>query len=334
MKSAAMYEMTDADFERFRGLINRSSGIFFDRSQRDLLCHGVAGRAKSLGARSLEEYYQRLTDTPGRENELKYLLDNLLIQKTRFFNNLPQFDALCLHIIPEIMRRKAEGFRKLRLWSVGCSTGQEAYSMAMSVLDVLPDPHSWDIQILGTDLSETALEVAGRGIYSPAQLIGVDRLHRDRYFSKQENGYRVTQPMRQLVHFMHHNIVTDQLPVDYFGACDVVFCRNVVIYFNHPTARFVIDHFFDILNPGGYLFLGHSETLWKMSAKYSLVEMGDAFMYRKSLPRSIDGRRFIPDRRMRIAPLPAGVKDDRRQGDCRRRKRLENQAQSDWQNRK
>lgn len=121
-----------------------------------------------------------------------------------------------------------------------------------------------------------------------------------------------------MVHFIRHNMVTDPLPISIFGTCDIVFCRNVIIYFTHETAKYVIEHFIDILNPGGYLFLGHSETLWKMSAKYSLVEMGDAFIYKKPLPRSLEGRRFIPDRRLREVPLSPGVTADRRISDERR----------------
>jgi chemotaxis protein methyltransferase CheR len=312
MIPAKNYELTEEDFEKFRKLINQSSGIFFDRGKRDLLRLGLTDRAEALGADSLVEYYERLTSVPDREIELRRLLDHLSVQETQFFRNLPQFDALCQHVIPEIVRRKSESCRSLRLWSAGCSTGQEAYSLAMSVLDVLPDPDSWNIQVLGTDLSETALATAERGWYRENRLTKIDRGHRERYFREQEGGYQIIEPIRRLVHFVRHNMVTDPLPISIFGTCDVVFCRNVIIYFTHETAKYVIDHFFDIINPGGYLFLGHSETLWKMSAKYSLVEMGDAFIYRKSLPRSLEGRRFISDRRLRDVPLPDGVAADRR----------------------
>ena len=290
------YELTEEDFEKFRKLINQTSGIFFDRGKRDLLRLGLSDRAEAVGAESLTEYYSFLTGRPDREIELRRLLDHLSVQETQFFRNLPQFDALRKYVIPEIVRRKTGSFRSLRFWSAGCSTGEEPYSLAMSVLDVLPDPASWNIQILGTDLSETAIDIAERGWYPERKLAGMDRNHRERYFRPHDGGYKVIEPVKRLVHFARHNMVTDPLPISIFGTCDIVFCRNVIIYFTHETAKYVIEHFFDILNPGSYLFLGHSETLWKMSAKYSLVEIGDAFIYKKSLPRSIEGRRFIPDR--------------------------------------
>lgn len=312
MIPANNYELTEEDFEKFRQLINQSSGMFFDHGKRDLLRLGLADRAEAIGAESLSDYYKRLTDVPDREIELRRLLDHLSVQETQFFRNPPQFDALRKYVIPEIVRQKAGSSRSLRFWSAGCSTGQEPYSLAMSVLDVLPDPDSWEVQILGTDLSETALGVAKQGWYEERRLAGIDRSHRERYFREQDGGYRVVEPVRRLVHLVRHNMLTEPLPISILGTCDVIFCRNVIIYFTHETAKYVIEHFFDILNPGGYLFLGHSETLWKMSAKYSLVEMGDAFIYKKSLPDSIEGRRFISDRRLREVQLPPDVGIDRR----------------------
>ena len=313
MIPAKQYELTEEDFERFRKLINNISGIFFDRSKRDLLRLGLTDRAEAIGADTLSQYYEMLTSFPDREIELRRLLDHLSVQETQFFRNLPQFDALRKYVLPEIIRRKAGNFRSLRFWSAGCSTGQEPYTLAMSILDVLPNPDTWNVQILGTDLSDTALTTAERGWYPEAKLTGLDREHRQRYFREQDGGYVVAEPVRRLVHFARHNMVTDGLPISIFGTCDVIFCRNVIIYYTHETAKYVIEQFFDIMNPGGYLFLGHSETLWKMSAKYSLVEMGDAFIYKKSLPRSMEGRRFIPDRRLRQGSLPPHIDVDRRQ---------------------
>lgn len=316
------FDLSESDFERFRALISGASGIYFDRGKRDLLRLGLSERAETVGARDLADYYEFLTSDKERENELRALLSQLSVQETHFFRNLPQFDALRKYVIPEIARRKASGQRMLRFWSAGCSTGQEPYSIAMSVFDVLPDARSWDIQVLATDLNDEALEVAAQGWYPEKKISGLDRDHLKRYFEEKDGGYQAKKLLRDVITFSRHNMVVDNLPIQKFGTCDVIFCRNVIIYFTHQTAKHVIELFFDILNPGGYLFLGHSETLWKMSAKYSLVEMGDAFIYKKSLPRAIDGRRFIADRRLRDMPLPPGVKRDRRQSNRDRRGEL------------
>ncbi len=312
------YNFTEEDFERFRQLINRESGIFFDRGKWDILRLGLSDRAAAAGVDTLEEYYSLLTTESERKHELRNLLAHISVQETQFFRNLPQFDALRKYIIPEIVKRKARTHRNIRMWSAGCSTGQEPYSLAMSVRDVLPDIGSWNISITGTDLNEQALETAAAGWYPEKKLAGLDRSHIERYMHEEAGGFVVNDEVREMVDFRRLNLVTDPLPIEDVGTCDVIFCRNVIIYFTHETAKYVIEHFFDILNPGGYLFLGHSETLWKMSNKYSLVEIGDAFIYKKSLPRGINGRRFIPDRRMRRGPLPPGVLRDRRKQPSRR----------------
>lgn len=312
------YKFTEEDFERFRQLISRESGIFFDRGKWDILRLGLTDRATAMGMESLQDYYELLISDEQREHELRHLLDHLSVQETQFFRNLPQFDALRKYIIPEIVKRKASSHRNIRIWSAGCSTGQEAYSLAMSLMDVIPDIESWNIKITGTDLNEHALEAARQGWYPEKKLGGLDRKHIESYMVEDSGGFRIAEPVIKLVNFRRLNLVTDPLPIEEVGTCDVIFCRNVIIYFTHETAKYVIEHFFDILNPGGYLFLGHSETLWKMSNKYSLVEIGDAFIYKKSLPRGINGRRFIPDRRMRKTPLPPGVREDRRKQTSRR----------------
>ena len=319
MTEPTKYQLSEENFERFRRLIDETSGIFFDRAKRDVLRLGLADRAAATGSASLGDYFELLVSGREREAEMRKLLAHLSVQETQFFRNRPQFDALSKYVIPEIIRRKAQEHRSLRVWCAGCSTGQEPYSVAMTILDVLPDPAGWQIQILGTDLSEDALQAAQKGWYPERRLSGVGRLHREKYFHEQDKGFAINDAVRGLVSFKRHNLVADQLPIAGFGTCDAVFCRNVIIYFTHETAKYVIEHFFDILNPGGYLFLGHSETLWKMSAKYSLVEMGDAFIYRKPLPRSLEGRRFLPDRRLHDAGLPDGVLRERRRLDAERR---------------
>jgi chemotaxis protein methyltransferase CheR len=313
------HEFSEQDFERFRRLISQAGGCFFGRNRRGQLKAAVNARAQELCIGSLSEYYDYVTGSPGREAELRTLLASLSVRDTDFFRNLPQYDVLRKYVIPDIVRRKSMGSnRRIRLWSAGCSTGQEAYSMAISVLDVLPDASEWKVSILGTDFSEEALAVASSGWFSADEMNGLSQEQRQKYFKSYDGGFAVAEPLRHLVRFVNHNMVTDPMPIEIFGTCDVIFCRNVINYFNHATAKFVVELFYDIINPGGYLFLGQSESLWKMSSKYSLVEMGDAFIYRKSLPRSIDGRRFISDRRMRECPLPANVGSDRRSGVDRR----------------
>ncbi len=312
MNDLRKYKLSEVNFQRFRELAGQAGGIAITHAKKEFLRRALAARAGAVGAATLEDYYHLITTDVNREDELRQLLSKLSVPDTGFFRNLSQFSVLRKYIIPELARRKADEHRVLRFWCAGCSTGEEPYSVAMSVLESLPDPGTWKIEILGTDLSEQALAQARRGWYPQGRLAKVDRSQRQKYFRRQDGGYQIAEPAGSLVTFLQHNLVNDPLPIEVFGTCDVIFCRNVVIYFTHTTARCVIEHFFDILNPGGYLFLGHSETLWKLSAKYALVEMGDAFIFRKQLPTSLAGRRFIPERRLREAGLPAGIDRDRR----------------------
>ncbi|MCL6105799.1 MAG: tetratricopeptide repeat protein [Actinobacteria bacterium] len=318
MSRIKQHKLSEPDFERFRQLVKDASGIYFDHDKIEVLRAGLIERANQVGAGDLNEYYGLVSSRENSE-ELNRLLAHLSVQETQFFRNLPQFDAFRQFIIPEIARRKAGGERVMRFWCAGCSTGQEPYSVAMSVLDALPEPESWSIQILGTDLNEDALADAARGWYPARKLTGVDRLHLDRYFHAAGGGYTIDESVRKLVRFERLNLIDDPLPVSSFGVCDAVFCRNVIIYFTHETAKFVIEHFYDIMSSGAYLFLGHSETLWRMSSKYSLVEIGDAFIYRKPLPLSTGGRRFLPGRRLRSAGPSPGSPGERRSSRVDRR---------------
>ncbi len=307
---SSRYELTAADFGRFSRMIRQASGINFSVDKAEVLKSGLAHRASIVGAPDLGKYYDFINGAGGG-NELSRLVEYLSVQETQFFRNQPQFDALRQYVIPELARRNDDR-RLLRIWCAGCSTGEEPYSVAMTLLDVLPGADSWDIRVLATDLNEAALSQAIRGWYPERKITGVDRLHRRRYFYSEDGGFRVIDDVRRLVRFQRHNLVGDPLPVESRAGCDAVFCRNVIIYFNRETAKFVIEHFYDIINSGGYLFLGHSETLWQMSTKYGLVEMGSTFIYRKPGAGEEDGRLFIPDRRLRNAGLPPGVRRDRR----------------------
>ncbi len=311
MAMSRQFELSESDFRRFSQLIEQSSGIYFGHDKAEVLRAGLASRARIVGAADLSNYYDFISNKFRGRQELRRLLEHLSVQETQFFRNPPQFEALRKYVIPDLVRRKAPQ-RLLRFWCAGCSTGEEPYTVAMSVLDVLPQPDSWSVQILGTDLSEEALRQANRGWYPERKLAAVDSLHRRRYFQREDGGYRVVEALSRLVRFQRHNLVEDPLPADSFGACDAIFCRNVIIYFTHETAKFVIEHFSDVMNPGGFLFLGHSETLWKMSAKYALVELGDAFIYRKPGAEEEGSRCFIPDRRLCSSGLPAGVGLERR----------------------
>jgi chemotaxis protein methyltransferase CheR len=245
------------------------------------------------------------------------LLDEVTIPETHFFRNPPQIRALRQHVLPELMRQAA-GRRTLRIWSAGCSTGEEPYTIAMLVRELIPANAGWDVQIIATDISTRALTAAKAGKYRERSFVMTDPIDRQRFFvlDAESRAYVVRPEVRDLVEFRHHNLVADAPPFEP-GEADLVLCRNVTIYFDRDTTKRLMMRMHTTLRDGGYLFLGHAETLWQISTDFSLVSLGDAFLYRRQ-PDDGERRQVLPDRRTEDELRP--TKADRRRGPSDRRR--------------
>ena len=299
--------LTDEQYAALRALLARAAGLVFDEQRRDSVAFGVAERLRATGVGTVADYLPLLD---GRE-ERQRLLDEVTIQETHFFRNPPQVRALRTHVLPELLRAaQARGERRLRVWSAGCSTGEEPYTVAMLLHGLLPERRGWDLQVLGTDVSERALALARDARYGPraVQLAGRDDLAR--FFAREpDGGHRVRPEVRGLVELRHHNLVTSPPPFGP-GEVDLVLCRNVTIYFGRDTTRTLMSRFHTTLRDGGYLVLGHSETLWQVSEQYRLVPLGTgdsaAFVYRRLDPDehgAAERRAVLPDRRAAREPV-------------------------------
>lgn len=289
-------ELSDADFDALRTLLARAAGLVFDDARRDSVAYCVAERMRETGAGSVRAYLALLEGTDERQR----LLDEVTIQETHFFRNPPQVRALRQTVLPELLRRAASADRRLRIWSAGCSTGEEPYTLAMLVRELLPQRDGWDVQILATDVSERALQAARLATYGPraVQMAAPEDLAR--FFVPGHGGAHVVRPeVREMVQLRHHNLVTDPVPFAP-GEVDLVLCRNVTIYFGRQTTRTLMSRIHTSLRDGGYLFLGHSETLWQVSEEFRLVALGHgdsaAFVYRRQ-PDGGERRQVLPDRR-------------------------------------
>ena len=271
-------DLRPEEFERFRDYINSHSGIFLEESKRDSLRISLVTRATRLGLGSFDEYLRLLTS---EEEEFKELLNLVTINETSFFRFPAQFDALRQHVLPEIMRLRPSHETPMRVWSAGCSTGEEPYSLAITLADMAIEGLGWRPQVLGTDVSTAALNVARHGVYPAKSLLNVPPDVVTRHFEEAEGGYKVRRSTGALVEFGYHNLIKEPYPLSLMGAWDVIFCRNVTIYFNLDSTRRVVSNFFRMLNPGGYLFIGHSETLTNISPDFEAVEVGGVFLYRK-----------------------------------------------------
>jgi chemotaxis protein methyltransferase CheR len=312
--------LTDAEFAAVASLLHDAAGLTFDESRRDSLSFSIAERMGSTQSADVQSYLTLLGGPQGAP-ERQALLDEVTIPETHFFRNPPQVRALRKYVLPELLKQAAGG-KKLRIWSAGCSTGEEAYTVAILIRELLPPNVDWDIKILATDVSMRALAAASAAQYSERSFVMTDALDLSRWFvlDTTTGAWLVRDEVRDLVEFRHHNLVTDPLPFE-AEQVDLILCRNVTIYFDRETTRRLMKRLHGRLRDGGYLFLGHAETLWQISDDFALISLGDAFVYRR-LPEPLEGekRRWVlRDRRTEDELRP--TRADRRRGDSDRRGR-------------
>ena len=276
--------LTDAEYAALAGFLAQQAGLVFDQSRRPALAGIVGDRIVATGAADLGAYLARISAPAGTE-ERQRLLDEVTIPETHFFRNPPQMQALRRRLLPELMRRAVARGRTLTVWSAGCSTGEEPFSLAMLAAEVAATlPEAPQVRIAATDLSSVAVAATTRARYSGRSLALVDDRAFDRWFVAHDDGsYGVVPEIRAMVDVRLHNLVTDEPPFGP-GEVDLVVCRNVTIYFSRETMRELVGRFHGVLGAGGYLVVGHSETLWQVTDAFTLVTLGDAFAYRKDLP--------------------------------------------------
>jgi len=269
--------LSDNEFALFCELIYDECGVKIGGEKRGFLESRLRRRMAALGVTTALEYYGVVRYSKTRMREMPALLDILMICETSFFRNQPQFDLLNDVVLPEIINHKRRAnSRLLRLWSAGCSTGQEPYSAAMAVLERLPDPETWTVRVFASDLSFTALERAQAGVYSAEQIRGLREPHLSKYFHREQDNYVVNDDLRRRVVFDYHNLKHD----NGLRSLDVIFCRNVMIYFDVEEQRRLVTRFANCLLPGGYLFIGHAESLQGVSQQFAMLHRDKGIAYR------------------------------------------------------
>jgi chemotaxis protein methyltransferase CheR len=279
----------EPDLVRIRDLIYQVAGIFHPDNKLRLLQDRCGRRMKELKVQTLREYLECLTVRPIRQQELIALLNEITIGETCFFRNQPQLEALRKVVLPKILELKSKlPLRRLRIWSAGCSTGEEPYTLRMLLLEeangMLKD---WSVEILATDLNERSLAHAKEGIYGSYSTRNLTPALRAKYFLPHDNQLLVNPAARSNISFSRLNL-SDDSRMTFMKGMDVIFCCNVLIYFDLASKRRVIQHFFNSLLPHGYLFLGHSESLYGVSDDFPLVHLPGATAYVKG-ERSLPG---------------------------------------------
>lgn len=296
--------LSTEDFSLFQRLLIETSGLYFPIDRSQPLHLALWERIQRRGYESYREYYQFLKFHPEGRFELRELLDLITIGETYFFRNKAQFEVLLRYVLPEIVQRKRNiPCPSLRVWSAGCSGGDEAYSIAIAILESGLLEEGWEISILGTDINRNALKRAKEGVYKERNISQLPRDYLDKYFDLQGTTYRLKDRVKAMVQFEYHNLVSDPYIHDGMREIGILFCRNVIIYFESQTTQRVMEHFYNCLSPMGYLFLGHTETLWQISDKFERVEFPQAFIYQK---RFISLQKDIPIPFMAV-PEPASL---------------------------
>jgi len=269
--------VTDHELSEIRALIEQRSGILFDSSRERFFSTRVREHMEhkrlSFGAELI-----RLI----RSSNVEYdaLLERLLTQETRFFRYPEPFSALERKVLPEMhMKKFWENPRALRIWSAGCSTGEEPYSIAVSICDTLEFADAWNISILATDISKQALQHAERGVYRKSVLENLSPRQVDNYFVKVGEQFMVKPKIRNMVSFAPVNLAQ----ATYMGRFDCIFCMNVMIYFSDERRAQLIQRFYEYLEPGGYLFLGHAESAAGLPVKFNQIVHGGARLLQKPL---------------------------------------------------
>jgi chemotaxis protein methyltransferase CheR len=275
----------EQDLAEIRLLIEQRSGIQFDESRSRFFSARIADHLRECGVDGTAELVRLVRNS---NVEYERLLQRVLTQETSFYRYPAIFEALRERVLPELRTKKLWGTpRRLRIWSAGCSTGEEPYSIGMTTLNALELPESWHIEILATDVSREALEIAERGVYSQRDLASVPPAEVDAYFSQSgPDHYCVRPKLRSLISFAQMNLAQ----MIYMGRFDCIFCMNVLIYFSEELRASLIRRFYDFLEPHGYLFLGHAESVAKANVSLEAIVIQDSLIYRKPAARVAEER--------------------------------------------
>ncbi|MCH5278122.1 MAG: chemotaxis protein CheR [Desulfovibrionaceae bacterium] len=275
-------KVSDEEFVQLRDFLYQQSGIFVAENRKYLMENRLSSRLRELGLRSFSEYYNYLRYDEGRAAEMNKLFESMTTNETSFFRNIPQLDVFRDKVlIPTLNAQKARGQKKLRIWSAGCSSGEEPYTLAIILYEVLrQDISNWDIKITANDLSLAVLSSARRGLYNDYAIRTTPEDILARYFTKEGNLYRIDPRLQKLVSFGQINL-KDKEQLQKVEHSQIVFCRNVIIYFDDEMKKGVINAFYDNLLPGGYLIIGHSESLHDISRAFKPEHYAGSIVYCK-----------------------------------------------------
>jgi chemotaxis protein methyltransferase CheR len=273
------YELSDGTYRLLTDLIYRNSGLRFDESSKYVVQRRLSERITELKLDSFEKYFYYLMYHPNGESELELVFNLITTNETYFFREMRQLRAFTEEIIPEILEKKKDT-RNLRIWSAGCSSGEEPYTIAI-LCKQIAELQRWHIDIYASDISQKVIQTARRGIFSDASFRSTEESARKCFFEPTEDKkYRIKEEYKQLVTFGKLNLL-DENKAAIFGELDIIFCKNVIIYFDTEAKKKVIESFYNKLRKEGFLLLGHAESLLSLSTKFKLRHLKNDMVYQK-----------------------------------------------------
>jgi len=274
--------MSAKTFETWRKYIYDNCGIYFQDNKKYLLESRLQKRINYLGLHTFDEYYNFINNPAKGLNEKKYLYEAITINETFFFRNQPQFDALINNIFPDIIQRKnIIRQKKVRIWSAASSSGEEAYTIAMLIKDIVkPKYPDMEFEIIGTDINNAVVDTAKRGIYKEYSIRQTPPYYLKKYFKRVDNTFQLSPEIVNMVNFKVMNLYDDFAMKTMFGF-DLIMCANVLIYFDFQSKVKVVSQLYDAMNPNSYLFIGYSETLHGISKAFKLISFPKTIGYKK-----------------------------------------------------
>jgi chemotaxis protein methyltransferase CheR len=287
-------ELPEEIFRFLRDMFYQHCGVYFDDQSKYFVEGRLQNSLQRLQFDNFKDYYYFLKYDRRSQEEFSNVIDLLTIHETYFFREDQQLKAFTDEILPELLTTRASS-KSLRIWSAGCSTGEEPYTLSMLIMEngAFKD---WRIEIFASDISHRVLQTARRGIYTGSSLRVMNPYHLSKYFHKEEHGYRIDDQVKKNVTFLHLNLLdTDKMV--FINSLDIIFCRNVIIYFDQEAKKKIIATFNQKLNPGGHLLLGHSESLINLSTAFSLRHLKHDMVYQKhvgSVHRPIESTAHNP----------------------------------------
>ncbi len=272
-----LMDLSYDDFDVLRQLIYHNSGIWLGDQKISFLRSRLKGRLRTNNISSHREYYHFLRYDPQGPEEIQQLIDATTVNETWFFREIAPLEAWLGSVYP-VIAKKGNG---LRIWSAGCASGEEPLTLAMLLFEIMPDAAQRDIEILATDISQTALKHARAGLYSAHSLRHTEQRWVHKYFKPSANGHlQIDEKILRMMRFGFTNLIDQSLPGRIFPV-NLIVCRNVIIYFAKASRHAVLENFFNILKPGGYLILGHAESLLYTKTPFEVARVGDTIMYKK-----------------------------------------------------